>query len=265
MKFMSNLTAFGLIWINAVISGLNIYFSLEINTKKDYEEDIKEKLIIVECVSVLFIILLVVSFSYQGEGENKRCCLCCTEKCLSNCAKCDSNNNSSSSGGGGCAEAICIIIVYIIMYIVLGIFIIVCSIFLACGKNFLRLFSTGVFIIFQLAIIIMSLIISRELNSFVIVGISSFGIVCNLLANLLPNFCGILSYKDETGKEEQNETQISNLLVNPQISNNEIQNNNEIKNFDDKEQNKNNNTGPLITNESESGYSHSANIYGNEN
>ena len=75
------------------------------------------------------------------------------------------------------------------------------------------------------------------------------------------------SYKDKTEKEEQKETQISDPLVNPQISNDEKQNNNEINNNDDKEQNKETIIGPFIINESESesGYSDSGNIYNIKN
>ena len=290
MKFMHNFIAFGLIWINLLVSGLNISFSKMIDTEKNNynsnnnhynytkeylmesskrlrnleEQDIKKILIKFECASLCFVILLVVSFTFEGKDENTKCCFCIDEKRLN---KCFEGNNSINTSGIDCVGAIFFCLFMIMIYIVIVIFSMISWIILACGKHYLRIFSTVLLIILRFGIIIMSLILSRELNSLIVGGISSFSIIFNLLAIFLPNFCGILSYKDKTEKEEQKETQISDPLVNPQISNDEKQNNNEINNNDDKEQNKETIIGPIIINESESesGYSDSGNIYNIKN
>ena len=107
---MHNFIAFGLIWINLLVSGLNISFSKMIDTEKNNynsnnnhynytkeylmesskrlrnleEQDIKEILIIFECASLSFVILLVVSFTFEGKDENTKCCFCIDEKGLIN-------------------------------------------------------------------------------------------------------------------------------------------------------------------------------------
>ena len=137
---MHNFIAFGLIWINLLVSGLNMSFSKMIdieknnynsnnnhyNYTKEYliesskrlrnleEQDIKEILIIFECASLSFVILLVVSFTFKGKDENTKCCFCIDEKRLN---KCFEGNNSINSAGNDCVAAIFFCLFMIMLFI----------------------------------------------------------------------------------------------------------------------------------------------------
>ena len=132
---MNSYIAFGLIWINIIVAGTTLYFSLNINpnqnnyynyynnTKKYNEEskitirhlgeeELKLNILFVDIASIGLVIFLVISFTY----EKDKCCLCCDQECLNKCAdfKMDS---SSNSGGDNCAGVICIILLTMVILI----------------------------------------------------------------------------------------------------------------------------------------------------
>ena len=210
MAFMRSTVAYGLFWINLLASIFILIFWIQ-DPSEPY-------ILYIDIVAILFVILLMISFclthneccspdpatnEYFAIGSCYGACICC-DKC-----DCSGGGNNCEVNGDGALGLlifiVCIIIFVAIYYVIRG-----------CGKHISKLFSVFVLMIAELAMAIMSFIISSDISGMCYILIAVFSLIaaiCNFLGLLLPNLdsCEYLSFSDYIPpKNENNNTQINN-------------------------------------------------------
>ena len=236
---MNNGIALSLVFVNIIVIGVILIFSITIKNEKNEllvnsgkeERNAEEKkqaalyILVLDITSILFIIFLISSFTFK----RKKCCVCCSTKCIDKCFPkypLDSNTTCRNMLKNCFA-----LILYAIIYLVIWVFSFSIYLALACGQHILRIFSAEGLILFQLSVALISILIGKG-SYFIIIAASSFtGIFCNLLGMFLPFISDEFSYNiranDNFGEEIQSKDLTSEALVPPSINNTDEEKNDE--------------------------------------
>ena len=237
MEFMRSNLALVLMILNITVIILIFYYSFALSSGG-------VTILIIDSVAIFFLVLFFITFFLndneccsEDEKINKdfpigSCfgvCTCCPpyRQCdmdYEKCCNCDMQCSGVDSLAGCCAMFIVMILFFVVASFVL---LIICAIGLA-GKHYVRVFSSFVLFVLDLAIAILSLLIiikEVEIYAILILSLSLFTAIFNLASVLLPNVdcCSVLSYESEL----QDNTEDENTDYDPPQNTN-TENNNQL-------------------------------------
>ena len=139
------------------------------------------------------------------------CCLCCCDCSLSNGGGFSLNFGGNNNAGGG------LLFIIIFALIIYGIY----KAVQACGKNISRLISAIGLFFANVALVVLGILSGTDKFNILLIAFSSFAVISNLLAMVLPNLacCHNLSYEhlyEDDDIIQVNSTPQQLLTVQPQ-------------------------------------------------
>ena len=212
MSQVSSILAFVLLWINLMVSSINIYFSikvlksdvysvnlrgtkerlLEINPNYFLEKEIEKpnelrylsydklrlSIVIINACSFLFILMFAFSFCIDEDEccSNEGICICgCCVCCAgSHCSSCDGGLDCSNVDGEA-GLGICLLI--LVAFILVGLFYAA----KACGKLIARMFSIIALLLMNAILVALSLCSGFDKFCILVAAFSSFAALCNII------------------------------------------------------------------------------------